>query len=58
MITVSIGVSTYPNDAIDAHGLVRAADKALYEAKGSGKNRIVVAVGKPEKAQAEQSDSE
>lgn len=42
-ITVSIGVSTYPDDAIDAHGLVRAADQALYKAKGAGKNRIEVA---------------
>lgn len=46
-ITVSIGVATYPNDALDAHGLVRAADQALYKAKGAGKNMIVVAPDMP-----------
>ena len=45
-ITVSIGVSTYPEDSLDAHGLVRAADQALYKAKGAGKNRIEAAPGK------------
>jgi diguanylate cyclase (GGDEF)-like protein len=58
VITVSIGVSTYPDDAIDAHGLVRAADKALYEAKGNGKDRIEVAPGKPSKSQEAQSSND
>jgi diguanylate cyclase (GGDEF)-like protein len=44
-ITVSLGVSTYPDDSLDAHGLVRAADQALYKAKGNGKNRIEAAQG-------------
>jgi diguanylate cyclase (GGDEF)-like protein len=46
-ITVSLGVSTYPDNALDAHGLVRAADMALYRAKGAGKNRIEAAPGMP-----------
>lgn len=40
-ITVSIGVSCFPADASSKAGLVDAADKALYEAKRAGKNRVV-----------------
>ncbi len=47
-ITVSIGVSTYPDDALDAHMLVRKADQALYEAKDKGKNRVEVASALPD----------
>jgi diguanylate cyclase (GGDEF)-like protein len=39
--TMSIGVSGYPRDAIDAKGLVHAADIAVYQAKSSGRNRVV-----------------
>jgi diguanylate cyclase (GGDEF)-like protein len=39
--TMSIGVSGYPRDAIDAKGLVHAADIAVYEAKSGGRNRVV-----------------
>jgi diguanylate cyclase (GGDEF)-like protein len=39
--TMSIGVAGYPRDAIDAKGLVHAADIAVYEAKSSGRNRVV-----------------
>ena len=39
-VTVSLGVSSFPEDAEDAGGLIRCADKALYEAKGSGRNRV------------------
>jgi diguanylate cyclase (GGDEF)-like protein len=41
-ITVSIGVATFPDNAADAAGLVRAADKALYLAKRLGKDRVEV----------------
>lgn len=37
-ISVSIGVSLYPDDADTAPGLIKAADQAMYEAKKSGKN--------------------
>lgn len=41
-ITVSIGVATFPLDGKDAKTLIRNADKALYRAKVSGKDRTVV----------------
>jgi GGDEF domain-containing protein len=39
-VTVSVGVATFPEHASDGHGLVVAADKALYVAKRSGKDRV------------------
>lgn len=39
-VTLSIGVATYPEDGIDATSLIDAADKALYTAKASGRNRV------------------
>lgn len=43
LITVSLGMATYPADARDGRELVRAADMALYRAKQLGRNRIVCA---------------
>ena len=37
-VTVSIGVTLYPKDDVDADLLMRHADQAMYSAKGSGKN--------------------
>jgi diguanylate cyclase (GGDEF)-like protein/PAS domain S-box-containing protein len=37
-LNVSVGVSTYPNDARDAEGLINRADNAMYEAKEHGRN--------------------
>ena len=43
-MTVSAGVATFPSPGIDsADGLIREADKALYRAKHTGKDRVVVA---------------
>jgi diguanylate cyclase (GGDEF)-like protein len=39
-LTLSGGVATYPVDAVNASGLIKCADNALYFAKGSGKNNI------------------
>jgi diguanylate cyclase (GGDEF)-like protein len=39
--TLSIGVAAYPRDALEAKGLVHAADIAVYEAKARGRNRVV-----------------
>ena len=41
-VTVSLGVAAYPEAAV-GEGLVAAADAALYEAKRTGKNRVVTA---------------
>lgn len=41
-ITVSIGVSTYNNEAKDPSTIFMHADKALYEAKDSGRNSVCV----------------
>lgn len=37
-ITVSVGVSVYPDDGQDTEGLLRSADLALYQAKDQGRN--------------------
>jgi diguanylate cyclase (GGDEF)-like protein/PAS domain S-box-containing protein len=37
-VTISIGVTFYPDDDVDADQLLRNADNAMYEAKRSGKN--------------------
>jgi diguanylate cyclase (GGDEF)-like protein/PAS domain S-box-containing protein len=37
-VSVSIGVSTYPNDGQGAESLLNRADNALYEAKQRGRN--------------------
>ena len=41
-VSVSMGLAEYPQDADDDEGLVSAADKALYTAKTTGKNRVVL----------------
>lgn len=41
-ITVSIGVSTYPDTTSNIDNLLEDADKALYEAKRTGRNKVVL----------------
>jgi len=52
-LTVSVGIATLPNHAIDEEGLQRAADGALYAAKDGGKNRVRVPVRASAEAPAE-----
>ena len=41
-VTVSFGVAAFP-EAAGTDNIVAAADGALYEAKGAGKNQVVTA---------------
>jgi len=41
--TISIGVSTFPDDGDTEEELISKADKALYEAKRGGKNKVCLA---------------
>ncbi len=39
-MTVSLGVATFPDDGQDSASLIAAADRALYQAKAGGRNRV------------------
>ena len=41
IVTMSVGVASFPQDAQDEKELVRLADMALYKAKKAGRNRMV-----------------
>jgi diguanylate cyclase (GGDEF)-like protein len=43
MISVSIGISSYPKNGTSSSEIIFAADSALYDAKASGKNIVKVA---------------
>jgi diguanylate cyclase (GGDEF)-like protein len=42
-VSVSIGVSHFPDDATDVDTLLRKADHAMYKAKAAGKGRVCTA---------------
>ena len=42
-ITVSIGLAMYPQNGETVTALIQSADKALYAAKGAGRDQVVVA---------------
>lgn len=41
-LTVSIGIATFPEDALDVGELLKRSDFALYDAKRAGRNRVEV----------------
>lgn len=41
--TISVGIACYPQHGENTEALIKKADRALYEAKKNGKNRIEVA---------------
>ncbi len=41
-ITVSVGVATFPDDASNREELIEKADRALYKAKATGRNKVCV----------------
>lgn len=49
MVTISIGVAAFPLHGMSPKELMAAADAALYEAKRSGRNQVVVASPTQEK---------
>jgi len=42
-VTVSLGVASFPADGQDPTSLMLAADRALYQAKAAGRNRVQAA---------------
>ena len=42
-MTVSLGIATFPDDGQDSATLIAAADRALYQAKAGGRNRVAAA---------------
>lgn len=42
-VSISVGLATFAEDGEAPHDILIAADKALYEAKHSGRNRVVAA---------------
>jgi diguanylate cyclase (GGDEF)-like protein/PAS domain S-box-containing protein len=44
-VTISLGVAGFPDHGTTAEALIRAADQALYQAKRSGRNCVVVVGG-------------
>jgi diguanylate cyclase (GGDEF)-like protein len=41
-LTASFGIALFPDHADDPDALLRAADEALYAAKGAGRNRVLI----------------
>lgn len=48
-VTVSVGVASYPKDGDDPQTVIRQADTALYKAKETGRNCVVLAGKTPKK---------
>jgi diguanylate cyclase (GGDEF)-like protein len=44
-VTISAGIAAYRPEDTEVQTLVRRADRALYDAKRAGRNRVVAATG-------------
>jgi predicted signal transduction protein with EAL and GGDEF domain len=42
-VTISAGIAIYPSHAMEMDSLMRAADRALYQSKEAGRNRLTMA---------------
>jgi len=51
-VSVSIGVASYPEHAAESEGLVKAADEAMYAAKRSEKDTVIVSATSPARVPA------
>jgi len=56
-VTISLGVSTYPDHAKERLLLIKKADDALYASKEGGRNRVTVYSGENTENPAEQTDT-
>ena len=50
-VTISIGVAVFPANGNTVEALLNAADKALYQAKAQGRDRVVAAVSDEQQPQ-------
>lgn len=41
-LTISVGLASFPNDAIGKNDLIEKADAVLYQAKAQGRNQLVI----------------
>jgi len=48
MVTISVGVASFPQHGMSPKELMAAADAALYEAKRGGRDRVAIALPKAE----------
>jgi diguanylate cyclase (GGDEF)-like protein len=49
-ITISLGLSYFPEHGADPETLLQAVDAALYKAKENGRNQVVMSGIQPEEA--------
>lgn len=47
MVTISVGVATFPQHGTSPKEIMAAADAALYEAKRGGRDQVVISTPKP-----------